>query len=121
MTLHIDTKGVGDLQLRPDVAGEDTRNQRADVELVEYGPGQTPSGSLHVLAIGIDYDGDRSLHYAAADAEAIKDVFERKKGNLFDEVHCDLITNTKATRKTILAKAEAFANRVTQFDTAVIF
>jgi hypothetical protein len=59
--------------------------------------------NLYMLAVGIsDYEGELQLHYAAADAKALVQVFKEKTASVFGKVETRLLTDRQATRKGIL-------------------
>ncbi len=66
-----------------------------------------------VLAVGInEYPGlppQKQLRYAVADAEALVQLLQEKFG--FDKSHIFLLKNEKATKKNIIDKLYAFADR----------
>jgi WD40 repeat protein len=79
---------------------------------------------LYVLAIGVNrYKQEAmNLKFAAADARAIADLFDRRgKGSLYANVHPITLLNEKATRAGIRKELEAIARQARAQDTLVVF
>ena len=79
---------------------------------------------LWVLSIGVSEYRDQQLRlqYAAADARAFADVLKRQEhGPLYDTVHTTVLTDTAATRESILQALDTFLGDATPVDVAVIF
>jgi WD40 repeat protein len=59
--------------------------------------------ALHVVAVGINqYGGGLKLNYAAKDAKALAELFEVRGQQLFSDVHVRVLSDAKASYKSIL-------------------
>ncbi|MBI2826915.1 MAG: PQQ-binding-like beta-propeller repeat protein [Planctomycetia bacterium] len=78
---------------------------------------------LHVVAIGINRyaDGALNLSYAASDAEAMADLFRRRGGALYGDVHVTTVLDEQATKAGIKETLQAVAAQTRPQDTLVLF
>lgn len=78
---------------------------------------------LYVLAVGVsEYEReDLRLRFAAKDAEAFAQVFERQEGGLYREVEVRMLVDDKATKYDILDGLDWLRSQTTQRDIAFIF
>ena len=83
-----------------------------------------PSGTLYVLAVGVQNFTDPSLQtlsYSADDAVSLVDVFKKQKGRVFTDVKTYLRTEQQATRKNVLSDMQAIQNLAQPGDTVIAF
>ncbi|HKM55391.1 MAG TPA: caspase family protein, partial [Isosphaeraceae bacterium] len=96
------------------------------VEVVGVGGGEDGaqrSGTLYVLAIGInDYPDKRlKLDCAAPDAQALRQVFLTHSRRLFRDVEARLLLDRQATRAEMLGGMQWLGGKVKAGDVAVVF
>ena len=86
---------------------------------------QVHRGVLHVLTIGVssypNLGANQQLHYAHADAIAIKEFFDKQKGGLYSDVDSVQLIEAAANRENIRKALEALKARVKPDDTIVFF
>ena len=81
---------------------------------------------LYLLAVGVnryrnDKDEKWKLNYAVKDAETIADIFNGQEGRLYEKVHTRVLTDTRATRESIMAELTGFLRGARRQDVAMIF
>ena len=78
---------------------------------------------LYVMAVGISRyaDAHLNLNYAARDAEAVADLFQRRGQGLYEKVHVTPLLDAQATRAGIHATLRALASQTRPQDTLVLF
>ncbi len=83
-------------------------------------PDELPN--LYVLSIGVSaYPGRLRLKYAAADADAVAEVFRETSKEVFRKVEVKKLTDKQATRQGFLDGLEWLKEKMTAKDVAVIF
>lgn len=94
---------------------EPERGFQADTHPVEL-------PNLYILAIGISgYAGDLQLNYAARDAEALVESFQKHSKSLFRQIQVKTLTEANASRSAILQGLGWLRRAMTQRDIAVVF
>jgi hypothetical protein len=110
--------------------GEEPTRPGASIDVARSSPrpksGTTAaraSGTLHVLAIGInDYPDKRlKLDCAAPDARSLRQAFLDHSQRLFRGVEAKLLLDGQATRANILVELQRLASSVQPGDVAVVF
>ena len=78
---------------------------------------------LYLLAVGINHYPQETLNlkFAAADAQAMAGIFERRGPQLYRQVHAHCLLNEQATKSNILHALEGIAQQARPQDTLVIF
>ena len=81
---------------------------------------------LYLLAVGVnryrnDKDEKWKLNYAVKDAETIADIFTGQEGRLYEKVHTRVLTDTRATRESIMAELTGFLRGARRQDVTMIF
>jgi WD40 repeat protein len=78
--------------------------------------------ALYILAVGIDdYPEPMQLKFAAADADAITQVFRDKAGRVFRQVETKVLKNKEATGKAIEQGFNWLAGKMTHQDVGIMF
>ena len=104
------------------VMADTTYVQGASDEIeVRYVGGQSDTKvelpSLYVLAIGVSkYPGTRKLDYAAADAQALAEAYQKHSRPLFANMEVKLLTDEQATNKGIFQGLQWMRERIKQKD-----
>jgi WD40 repeat protein len=77
--------------------------------------------NLYVLAIGINaYPGDLKLNYAAGDADAIVESFQKQRGPVFGKVEAKIVKDRQATRQGIEQGLAWLAGKMTSRDVGLV-
>ena len=99
----------------------DSSSKSNTVEIAVADP--TKQNILHVLAIGVnDYeDGTLKLDFAAKDAQDIAATFQKRKGELFTDVHGQALVNARARKDAILKQLADLRKQAKPNDLVVIF
>ena len=94
----------------------------APAEATVAGGRATPTGRMHLTAVGIDrYANSRlNLNYAVADARGVAALLPERGAPLFGGVERDLVLNADATREGIVAALDRL-ERTAPDDAAVLF
>lgn len=106
------------------VVAYNTRNVASEEQrLILHSTGIRNPPRLFVLAVGVsDYGEDRwDLRYAAADAEAMGDLFGQQRGRLYEDVFTSVLTDEQATRAGIITELTQFVNRARRNDVVIVF
>jgi WD40 repeat protein len=78
---------------------------------------------MYVLAVGINKyaDAKLNLNYAAKDAQAIGELFQRRGKTLYDHVHSSFLVDQAATRSAIKENLKQITSQTRPEDTLVVF
>ncbi len=85
-------------------------------------PAVRPRGNLFVVAIGVSRykHAKYNLAFAHADAQSVVQALERQEGKVFAKVNPTLLTDEKATRRSILEALDQLRGQVTQYDFVLV-
>jgi uncharacterized caspase-like protein len=105
------------------ISTEGVRSAPARIEIQSPGRGPVPPKKLFVLSIGINDYGDRKLDldYAASDARAVENFFSTVKGKLYEDVRSDLLVDSVADERAIMAALGRVGRDSTDNDCIIIF
>jgi uncharacterized caspase-like protein len=85
-------------------------------------PAKTPTGSLYLLAIGINaYPGRMKLDAAVPDARALDKTFQQCSHSLFQKIYPKLLLDQDASRRNILAELDNLHRKAKPGDVVVVF
>jgi WD40 repeat protein len=99
-----------------------SRSVSSPVEVRITGGNGDQRPALYILAVGIDdYPEPMRLKYAAADADAITQVFRDKAGRVFRQVETKVLKNKEATGKAIEQGFNWLAGKMTHQDVGIMF
>jgi WD40 repeat protein len=78
--------------------------------------------NLYFLSIGVSQyqNNDLNLSYADKDASALSELFQKQKGELFNEVNIQLLTNAAATQRGIKKSLSKLRQEATQRDFVIV-
>jgi WD40 repeat protein len=82
-----------------------------------------PKSELYVVAVGVNRYADAALNlqYAARDAQAFADLFRKRGGRLYGQVHVTELIDDQASRAGITTALREAAGRTRPQDTLVLF
>lgn len=100
------------------------RTESIPVELIVNYVGATLSKpDLYILLVGInEYKNSKyNLNYAYADAKSVKEVLETGENRLFRTVQVDFLTNSQATKPSILAAFDQIERKAKPEDVFIFY
>src|SRR5262249_17108247 len=102
--------GTHQLNVLASAADTSSFSPTRQVDLID--PATVPV--LHLLAIGIEYQGGLKLRYPAKDAGDVAEAFQSCEGTLFKKVSPRVLVNQDATTPGILMELDALREKVKQ-------
>jgi WD40 repeat protein len=114
---------AGENRLEVRAASSDGSMESEPAALVLRYEKPLPKPELYLLAVGINrYAQDSiNLRFAAADAQAVVQLFERRGQKLYQKVHAHALLDDKATKEGIRQALAEVARRAKPQDTLVVF
>ena len=121
-TFHISLV-EGENHLRITAASADGSWEAEPVEIVLTYEEPLDKSELHVLAIGASRyaDANLNLNFAARDAQVVAELFRRRGGDLYANVHITEVVDKQATRKGITQALKKVTAATSPQDTLVVF
>ena len=113
----------GTNRLRATAASGDGSWESEPVEVVLTYEKPLPRSELYLVAVGINHYADTglNLNFAAKDADAFAELFRRRGGRLYEQVHVTELTDARATRSGIAETLREIAKQTRPQDTLVLF
>ena len=113
----------GENHLRITAASADGSWEAEPVEIVLTYEEPLDKSELHVLAVGASHyaDANLNLNFAARDAQVVAELFRRRGGDLYANVHITEIVDKQATRKGITQALKKVTAATSPQDTLVVF
>ena len=113
----------GQNHLKATAASGDGSWEAEPVEIVVNYEKPLPRSEVYLVAVGVNRYADASLNlnFAAKDAHAFAELFRRRGGRLYEQVHVTELTDADATRAGISERLQAVAKMTRPQDTLVLF
>ena len=113
----------GENHLRITAASGDGSWEAEPAEIVLTYEEPLGKSELHVLAVGASRyaDANLNLNFAARDAQVVAELFRRRGGDLYANVHITEVVDKQATRKGITQALKKVTAATSPQDTLVVF
>jgi hypothetical protein len=114
-------EGENRLEVRASSADGSWESEQAHITVTYGRPLVKPD--LYILAAGVDRyaEGGLNLKYAAGDAQAVSELFQRQGTTLYRQVHTRLLLNEQTTRDRIRQALADIAREARPQDTLLVY